>query len=202
MPKRPNNCVDCGALCSPYALRCQSCASREQMNRGDKKQRLTQGRLRSALWREKVTNGRRGPSNPGWRGGTTKDGNGYVLLYLPEHPQARRGYVKRSRLVAEALLGRLLTSDDHVHHINKNITDDRPENLRVLSLGEHLREHQPERSAIAAQQRSWENHGGRCAECGTTEHPHGGKNLCHRCLCRLYARAKRAEQKSAGAQIG
>jgi hypothetical protein len=45
------------------------------------------------------------------------------------------------RVVMERLLGRKLLSTEHVHHINGDKLDNRPENLTVLSEAEHHRHH-------------------------------------------------------------
>lgn len=64
---------------------------------------------------------------------------------MPEHPAAgKNGYVYEHRVVVERLLGRLLTPDEQVHHINRIKTDNRPENLCVVSKAEHLAEHRTE----------------------------------------------------------
>lgn len=47
----------------------------------------------------------------------------------------------RARLVMEAHLGRLLRSDELVHHRNGDPADDRLENLQVVSRSEHARLH-------------------------------------------------------------
>lgn len=61
---------------------------------------------------------------------------GYVSVYL--------GKGKRQlehRLVMERILGRPLQRREEVHHINGDRTDNRPDNLRILSPGEHQRFH-------------------------------------------------------------
>lgn len=66
------------------------------------------------------------------------DSNGYVRIYQPDHPSAyANGRVLEHRVVAEERLGRPLGPDDHVHHVNGDKADNRPENLVVLGHGEH-----------------------------------------------------------------
>lgn len=75
----------------------------------------------------------------GWKNGEIKQ-NGYVVVYSPNHPNANsqgKGYVKRSRLVMEKILGRYLTNNEVVHHINGIRDDDRPENLVVTTHSKH-----------------------------------------------------------------
>ena len=78
------------------------------------------------------------------KGGRTKAGEGYILIYKPEHPFAIAGkrYVYEQRLVAEKQIGRYLTCKEVVHHINGNITNNQLENLIVFANnGYHLAFH-------------------------------------------------------------
>lgn len=75
---------------------------------------------------------RYGKDAPGYKEGKTLKG-GYVMIFLPENNMAdNHGYVAEHRLVAEQCLGRYLTSEEVVHHINGIKTDNRPENLYVF----------------------------------------------------------------------
>lgn len=76
--------------------------------------------------------------------------SGYVQVHVHRgHPwasmAAANGTVLEHRLVMAETLGRPLTPDEHVHHINHVRDDNRPENLMVLSPSEHQRLHSAER---------------------------------------------------------
>lgn len=72
--------------------------------------------------------------------------NGYTTVYRPKDSDSFRsghnaGYKYEQRVVAELQLHRPLTRKDVVHHLNGVKSDNRPENLLVLSNSEHTRLH-------------------------------------------------------------
>lgn len=108
---------------------------------------LTRMGIQRPEWREPPTGSHpmarrtEGPLNAAWKGGRTVDKNGYVLLWMPGHPEANRhGQVREHRIVMARKLGRPLTREEVVDHINRDTGDNRPENLRLFpNNGEHLR---------------------------------------------------------------
>lgn len=76
-----------------------------------------------------------GNKNGMWKGGKTMASNGYVLVRVgKDHPLSDvRGYAYEHRIVACEKLGRLLSSDEVIHHKDGNKTNNHPDNLEILS---------------------------------------------------------------------
>jgi hypothetical protein len=128
-------CKDCGRVIKRRtAIRCRSCSSKGKLNSNYGKK-----------WTEDVLEKMRGPrpnilgkNNPNWRGGKRKS-QGYIYIYCPDHPNAKKKYVKRANLVMEKQLGRYLKKGEVVHHKDENKEND---NIKNLILCKNESEHQ------------------------------------------------------------
>jgi hypothetical protein len=59
-------------------------------------------------------------------------GDGYIKVYLPNHPNANKhGYVLEHTLVMSEVLGRPLFKGESVHHKNGVRSDNSPDNLEL-----------------------------------------------------------------------
>lgn len=75
-------------------------------------------------------------------GYTARHPKGYVLVFVPNHPHASKdGRVLEHRLVMEEHIGRYLTKDEQVHHINGIRDDNRIENLALMTAHDHMSLH-------------------------------------------------------------
>ena len=80
----------------------------------------------------------KGKRSMAWKGGRIKDKIGYVLIWKPEHPNAKiAGYIHEHRLVMSEHLGRPLESYEFIHHRNAIKDDNRLENLELLTKNVH-----------------------------------------------------------------
>ena len=76
---------------------------------------------------------------------TVKKGD-YDYALVPNHPKAtKNGYVLLHRVIMENAIGRLLTDDEEVHHIDKNGHNNDITNLQLLSSHEHRNLHAKDR---------------------------------------------------------
>jgi len=108
---------------------------------------MNKGKKRSEAVRRILGDQKRGDKNPGWKGGRFKVAGGYIETHLyktdPFYRMAHtNGRVKEHRLIMARSLGRPLTEDETVHHINGQVDDNRIENLHLFSShGEHSSYH-------------------------------------------------------------
>ncbi len=92
-----------------------------------------------------------GEKHSKWNGGKKKDGNGYVMIWKPDHPHRNSGkYVYEHRLIMEKYLGRYLLPTEEIHHKNRLVDDNRIENLRLFeSKSAHRRFENNTKSRLA-----------------------------------------------------
>lgn len=82
-------------------------------------------------------------ANPNWQASVAKQRKGGKVRADRRVDVYWRGrYRPRARVVMEKHLGRELLRTEHVHHINEDPTDDRVENLMILSPAEHRALHE------------------------------------------------------------
>ena len=84
----------------------------------------------------------RGENHPNWKGGRVKHSEGYIEVKVAESDfffsmASSTGYVAEHRLVMAKSLQRCLLPWEIVHHKNGDRTDNRLENLQLISQASH-----------------------------------------------------------------
>ncbi|MBU6501199.1 MAG: HNH endonuclease [Patescibacteria group bacterium] len=92
--------------------------------------------------RDKLGRFLKGEKSTSWKGGIVGDGQGYIKIWKPDHPNNNHGYILQHRYVMEQELGRYLKINEVVHHINGNKQDNQITNLIVMTRHQHPANHQ------------------------------------------------------------
>ena len=58
---------------------------------------------------------------------------GHILLYSPNHPNAKKNFVPEHRIVLESQIGRYLLPNEVVHHIDCDPQNNQIDNLCLMS---------------------------------------------------------------------
>lgn len=141
---------------------------------------------------------RRGIKSWNWKGGKIEL-DGYIRIRVPNHPTASNSYVLEHRHIMEQHLGRYLTKDEDVHHINGDKKDNRIENLQLIRHSKH--------STLSNQWRTEKTKGRHCILCNATESKNPYRKttcwltqpvtkerwICWRCYQRIWQQQKRSD---------
>ena len=80
-----------------------------------------------------------------WNGGVTYDSKGHRVFYIPDYPGSHHGCIAEHRYIMQEYLGRRLSSQEIVHHVNFVPDDNRIENLKIMTASEHSKLHNGKR---------------------------------------------------------
>lgn len=97
----------------------------------------------SECYKKHIPEKRSGEQNPHWKGGKSTN-HGYTII-LQEGYYEKQKYVGEHILIMEDLIGRKLYKNEEVHHKNENKSDNRLDNLQLLTKNQHMTLHATKR---------------------------------------------------------
>lgn len=80
--------------------------------------------------------GKKGEQSPNWKGGRYMSQAGYVMV-----TRYQQRPIPLHRLLMEEFLGRKLSKNEHVHHIDENPLNNEIDNLQLMTKAEHISHH-------------------------------------------------------------
>lgn len=132
-----------------YEVVCPVCKEHRWVTGNVVRSHIRQGRFTAMC--KKCSHG--GVYSPKWSGGWSLTTDGYVRISIhcltPRQLLLCKGMIMNKAWVAEhrlrmaEKLGRPLTKNESVHHINGNREDNAPQNLRLMTKSSHAQLHQP-----------------------------------------------------------
>lgn len=103
------------------------------------------GKMNTRKRKKPAWKGAMGAEHPRFKGGRVSN-HGYTMVTGRDHPFPRRGhYILEHVMVIERHIGRRIAKSECVHHVNHVKTDNRLENLMLMSWAEHAKLHGQER---------------------------------------------------------
>lgn len=115
----PKSCEQCGVMFQPPTAKTRFCSPKC-----------------AGVW-AKETGANRHSFPTGYHPANWKGGKIHAAGYMKVWDKSRRAYVLEHRLVMEQVLGRGLLRSEFVHHRNGIKTDNRPENLELMTKNPH-----------------------------------------------------------------
>lgn len=117
--------------------------------------------------------------------------SGYYFVKNHKHYRAnKQGYVKVCDLIVEKELNIKLKKNEVVHHKNSIKTDDKIENLEVMTKKEHDRLTTKKRWDKWEKDNRWSYKFKKCVKCGTTKYKHSARGYCKYCYKKYIERKK------------